>query len=68
MALQQFKIKFKDGATQTLTAAGVGVQGNWLVFSDGSGEVLRVPEKDVESVSRDDVPDREKRAPKVGAI
>jgi hypothetical protein len=68
MALQQFKIKFKGGSTQTVTATSPSVYGNWLVFTDGTGEVLRVPEKDVESVSRDDVPDREKQAPKAVGI
>jgi hypothetical protein len=63
MALLQFKIKFKNGSTQTVTATNPGVYGNWLVFGDGSGEVLRVPEKDVESVSRDSVADREDPVP-----
>lgn len=68
MALQTYKIKFKDGSTQIVTSGAPGVYGDWLVFADGTGEVLRVPEKDVESVSRDDVPDREKRAPRTAAI
>jgi hypothetical protein len=68
MALQTYKIKFKDGSTQTVTSLSPGVSGNWLIFGDGSGEVLRVPEKDVESVGRDDTPEREKHAARTAAV
>ncbi len=60
MALLEYKITFRDGSTQQVTASRQGVSGNWLVFLDGSGEILRVPAADVESVSRADVADREK--------
>jgi hypothetical protein len=68
MALLAYKITFKDGSTQKVTCAAPGQYGDWLVFSDGTGEVLRVPAKDVESVGRDGVPDRERRAPRTAAV
>jgi hypothetical protein len=68
MSLTTYKITFKDGSTRIVTSLSPGVYGNWLVFSDGAGEVLRVPEKDVESVGRDGTPEREKRVPRVGAV
>lgn len=67
MALQEFKIIFKDGSTQTVTAGGSPVpQGGWLVFADGSGEVLRVHGDEVESISRPDVEPRQKPHKSVG--
>lgn len=68
MALLDFKITFKDGSIQRVKAIGPRVQGDWLVFGDGSGENLRVPAKDVESVSRDGVAEREKRVPRSAAV
>lgn len=64
MALREFKIIFKGGATQTVEeTTGPSVHGDWLTFADGGGEILRVRADDVESVSRPDVPERTKRAP-----
>jgi hypothetical protein len=68
MALLDLKITFKDGTTQKITAVGPRVDGDWLTFWDGTGEKLRVPAKDVESVSRDGVADREKHAPRTAAV
>jgi len=51
-----------------VTCGAPGVSGDWMIFGDGSGEILRVPAKDVESVSRDGIPDREKRAPRTAAV
>lgn len=68
MSLTDFKITYHDGATQEVTAAGSQPQGDWLVFTDGSGEVLRVHSAEVQSVRRDGVPDRQKRAPKTAAV
>lgn len=68
MSLQTYKITFKDGSTQKVTCSAPGQYGDWLVFGDGTGEILRVPAKDVESVSRDGTPDREKRAPRTAAV
>ena len=68
VALQTYNIKFKDGATQTITSLSPGISGDWMIFGDGSGEILRVPAKDVESVSRDGTPDREKRSPRTAAV
>lgn len=68
MALLNFKITYKDGSTQTVTAAGSQPQGDWLVFLDGTGEVLRVPAADVESVARGDVDDRKPPHVKVPGV
>jgi hypothetical protein len=68
MALLKFNITYKDGATQTVTAAGSRPEGNWLVFVDGTGEVLRVPAADVQSVARDDVDDRKRPEVKVPGV
>jgi hypothetical protein len=68
MALLDFTITFKDGSTQKVKAINPGQHGDWLVFGDGSGEILRVPAKDVESVSRDGTPERERRAPRSAAV
>ena len=58
MALPEYKITFKDGSTQTVNAAQQGTRDGWLIFIDGTGEVLRVPSDDVESVARGGVPER----------
>jgi hypothetical protein len=59
--MRSYKIIFKDGTTQTVKAgSGPHAQGDWLVFSDGSGELLRVRAEDVESVIREGVPERER--------
>jgi hypothetical protein len=68
MALLDFKITFNDGSTQKVKSTNPGVYGDWMVFGDGSGEILRVPAKNVESVSRDGTPDREKHAPRTAAV
>ncbi len=64
MGLNNYKITFKDGSTQLVTSSNPGQSGDWLVFADGSGEALRVQATDVESVSRDGTPDREKGTPR----
>jgi len=67
VALQTFNIKFKDGSTQTVTAGGAPhTQGDWLIFADGSGEVLWVRAAEVESVSRPGIDPREQPSKSVG--
>jgi hypothetical protein len=68
VALTQFKIQYRDGNTQEVTAVRPLRDGDWLVFADGSSEVLRVPGAEVESVRRDDVEDRTRHAPTTGAV
>jgi hypothetical protein len=59
VALKQYKITYKDGSTQMVSSTSPATQGSWLVFDDGTDEILRVPAADVESVSDpDQVPDR----------
>jgi len=65
MALQELKIKFKSGATQTIKSNTPQPNGTWLVFQDTDGEVLRVPANDVESVSRVGVAEREQPSPAI---
>ena len=67
MAMQEFKITFKDGSTQDVTAGGAPQpQGEWLVFGDGIGEVLRVRGSEIESIGRPDVAPRQKPTKSVG--
>ena len=61
MSLSKYKITFRNGSTQQVTCSDQGPQGDWLVFADGSGIVLRVPAADVESVQREDVADSTQR-------
>lgn len=68
MSLITYKITFKDSSTQMVTCIGPNQIGDWLTFGDGTGEILRVPAKDVESVSRDGTPDREKRTIRTAAV
>jgi hypothetical protein len=56
--VQEFKITYRDGATQTVKAEQHIPQGEWVVFTDITGIVLRVPSKDVQSIARAGVEDR----------
>jgi hypothetical protein len=58
MALEEYKIAYRDGSTQQVTAAQHAPQGEWVIFVDGDGLVLRVPAADVKSISRADIADR----------
>lgn len=57
MALYKYKISYNDGTAQTVTCDRPAVQGDWLLFGDGSGELLRVKAADVSSVNRAETPD-----------
>jgi len=62
--VQEFKINYLDGTTQMVTSGhGPAVSGDWLVFTDGSGEVLRVRAAEVDSVGRPGIPERTGRTP-----
>jgi len=56
--MHDFKITYRDGSTQTVKATDHQPQGDWIVFTDGLGIVLRVPSKDVLSIAREGVEDR----------
>ena len=56
--MHEFKITYRDGATQTVTAAQHKIEGGWIVFYDGGGQVHSVPSADVQSISRSGVADR----------
>jgi hypothetical protein len=64
MAMQEYKINYVDGTTQVFPSTGPQAKGDWLVFADGSGEQLRVRADQVESVIRDDIPERTGQSPK----
>jgi hypothetical protein len=66
VALQDFKITYRDGATQAVKASSHRTDGDWIVFYSGADQVLRVPGGDVQSISRADVPDRETPLPMIG--
>jgi hypothetical protein len=67
-SLREYNITYKGGATQKINCTGPQPSGDWLVFGDGSGEILRVRASDVESVTRDGTPDREKHSPRTAAV
>jgi hypothetical protein len=64
-SLHEYTINYKGGATQTITCTGPVSQGEWLVFADGSGEIMRVRAEGVVSVTREGTPEPTKSAPKV---
>jgi hypothetical protein len=57
--LQEWKITYKDGATQKVSADKHGVYGDWVVFTAAGKDVLRIAGSQVKSVARADVPDAE---------
>lgn len=64
MHLKMIKIAYRDGSTQMVKATVPVPDGTWLVFADGTGEILRVPAADVHSVSDPEkVGDREQPGP-----
>jgi hypothetical protein len=60
MTAEEYKITYRDGSTQKVTASHQLAQPPWLVFQDDHAEVLRIPADDIESVRRGDVADRER--------
>jgi len=56
----EFKVSYQNGETQKVTAREHRPDGDlWIIFSDSDGIVLRIPSRDIESVAREGVPDRE---------
>jgi hypothetical protein len=60
MGIDQYKITYRDGSTQEVSASQQLVQEPWLVFQDDYAEVLRIQAAEIESVRRADVADRER--------
>jgi hypothetical protein len=60
MTVEEYKITYRDGSTQMVTASHQLAQPPWLVFQDNHTEVLRIQADDIESVRRADVADRER--------
>jgi hypothetical protein len=58
MSANEYKITYRDGATQTFATSGPQPQGEWLIFLDGIGEQIRVRAEEVESVIRVGTPER----------
>lgn len=67
-SLNEYTINYRGGATQTITCTGPVPQGEWLVFADGSGEIMRIRAEEVVSVSRKGTPEPTKRAPRTAAV
>ena len=65
MADMEYKVTYRDGATQTVTADSHGVYGDWVVFSADRKDVLRIAATEVRSVARSDVPDAAYPAPAI---
>jgi hypothetical protein len=55
----EYKITYRDGSTQRVTASHQLAQPPWLVFQDDHTEVLRIQADVIESVQRADVADRQ---------
>ena len=64
IAMQDYKINYTDGTTQTFPTVGPRLHENWLVFEDGAGEQLRVRAEEVESIIRVGTPERTGQTPK----
>ncbi|HUY45525.1 MAG TPA: hypothetical protein VMV92_07345 [Streptosporangiaceae bacterium] len=62
--MAEFKIRYRDGRTQPVTADSYGAYGDFFVFSRDKRDILSVATKDVESVGEADVPDPTRRAPR----
>ena len=56
--MPDFKISYRDGGTQIVAANDHQPQGDWVVFTDSEGIVLRVPSREVLSIARAGVADR----------
>lgn len=63
MALQNFKITYRDGSTQIVRAAGYRPVSGMIIFYDHKSPVHSCHGSEVESISRVDVPDRERPGP-----
>ena len=57
-SLNEYTIYYADGTTRTLTCTGPAPQGDWIIFADGTGELLRDRAIEVVSIARAGVPER----------
>ena len=48
----EFKINYQDGTGQTLTSKSPMIEGDWMVFRDGTGEILRLRTAEIDGVER----------------
>ncbi|HWG65123.1 MAG TPA: hypothetical protein VG253_25850 [Streptosporangiaceae bacterium] len=64
MAIQEYKITFKDGTTQTLPTPGPQLEREWFVFRDGIGVQACVRAEEVEDIVRVGTPERSSANPK----
>lgn len=65
----EWKVRYKDGREQVITAEKYGPHGNNHVFSDAdSTNIAVIDREDVESVMRADVPSPTRRAPRSAAV
>ena len=62
--MREYEINYLDGTTQTFASTGPQLQGDWLVFGDGAGELLRVRAEEVQSVSSAGLTERTSAIPK----
>ena len=61
MSGRHYEINFEDNTVQTVDSQSVKTEGEWLVFLDGVGEVLRVRAAEVSNVARTGIPARAPR-------
>lgn len=63
--MAEYKVAYRDGRTQQVTADTHGVYGDWIVFSRNRKDVLRIAAKEVERVAEAGVADPVSPAPVV---
>ena len=64
MPIQEYKITFKDGTSQTLSTPGPKLEGDWFVFRDGIGVQACIRAEEVEDIVRVGTPERSSANPK----
>jgi hypothetical protein len=69
MTTQEYKVRYKDGREQTLSAEKYGRYGDRYAFSRDGQEILNVAADAVESIAFADVPDPVgRRVPRSAAV
>lgn len=54
MATERFKVIYKDGRQELVTADEFQLDGTWFVFTKDGQEVHRIDEADVRSIGKED--------------
>jgi hypothetical protein len=62
--MHEYKVIYKDGRRQTITADSYGRYGSAYVFSRNRQDIFSVDAESVESVGLADIPEPTRRAPR----